>query len=84
MTRMTETETAKVLQLTLLQSLNVFTTCSIGPLPLLGMPNSAGELAAGHLDADAGEEADQHRAREEVGEEAEPEEAGEEQERRRR
>ena len=37
---MTEIDTAKVVQLTWLQSLNVLTTCSIGPLPLLGMPNS--------------------------------------------
>ena len=39
-TAMTEIDTAKVVQLTWLQSLNVLTTCSIGPLPLLGMPNS--------------------------------------------
>ena len=41
----------------------------------------AGDLPGCHLDADAGEEADEHRAREEVGEEAQAGDAGEQQQR---
>ena len=40
------------------------------------------ELAQRDLDADAGQEPDEHRARQEVGDEAEPDEAGEDHERR--
>src|SRR5262245_19707338 len=39
------------------------------------------ELAERDLDADAGQEADEHRPRDEVGEEAEPREPGEDEER---
>ena len=54
--------------------------------PLIVMPvafrdaEHAAHLTARDLDADPGEEADQHGAREEVGEESEPEESGEQQE----
>ena len=48
---------------------------------LARMPNMPRELPAGHLDADAGEEADEHRAREEVGEEAEAHESRQQQQR---
>ena len=53
----------------------------VTPLPV-GSPEHATDLAAGDLDADTGQEADEHRARHEVGEEAETDEPGDHQQRR--
>ena len=54
--------------------------CCSNQLPLpFGMPSMLGDLPRQHLDADAGEEADQHRGAEEVAEEAEPQQAREDQ-----
>ena len=46
----------------------------------VGDAEHPGDLAHRHLDADTGQEADQHRAREEVGEEAEPQQPRQEEE----
>ena len=58
----TAAETASVLRLVWPRSLAQFQTSAAGPRPAPGIPEHGAQLPAGHTDADAAEEADEHRA----------------------